>query len=160
MEMKIVGYNSRIEITQILPCVSDDVTGDPEIRRNKLLRTSWLYDPFGDNLTYGVEFNVNKGFSWDFFLYTKTAELAEELGEALLMNLQEKYKGLDGKVSVYPLYSKYLEIKRRLYEIIIPQHPPIKFQFLRKIINYYKTPQRKIDANIFILWKRDDLSFL
>jgi len=155
--MEIVGYHSRIKITQVLPCVNDDITIDPEIKCNKLMRTSWLYDPFGDNLTYGVEFNVNKGFSWDFFIYTKTAEMAEELGEALLMNLQEKYKGLDGKVSVYPLYSKYLEVDRRLYEIILPSLPPIKLQFLRKIINYYKTPQRKIDANIFILWKRDDL---
>ncbi|GAH40947.1 unnamed protein product [marine sediment metagenome] len=58
MEMEIVGYNSRIKITQVLPCVCDDVTGDPKIRRNKLLRTSWLYDPFGDNLTYGVELSL------------------------------------------------------------------------------------------------------
>ncbi|GAI60090.1 unnamed protein product, partial [marine sediment metagenome] len=156
-EMEIVGYHSRIKITQVLPCVNDDITRDPDIKLNRIMRTSWLYDPFGDNLTYGVEFNVNKGFSWDFFMYAKTAELAEELGEALLMNLQEKYKGLDGKVSVYPLYSKFLDVDRRLYEIILPSNPPMKLQFLRKIINYYKTPQRKIDANIFILWKRDDL---
>jgi len=157
--MEIVGYQSKINITQVLPCVNDEITRDPEIRHNRLISTSWLYDPFGANLTYGTEFKVGRCFSWQFFIFAKTAELAEELGGALLLNLQEKYKGLDGQMSVYPLYLEFLEFDRRLYEIIIPSNPPMKIQFLRKIINYFKTPQRKIDANLFILWRRDDSSF-
>jgi len=155
--MEIVGYQSKITITQVLPCVNEDITRNHEIALKRLIDTSWLYDPFGVNLTYGVEFKVGRCFSWEFFLFAETIEMAEELGGALLYNLQEKYKGLDGHVSVYPLYSEFLEIDRRLYELILPSNPPVKLHLLRKIINYYKTPQRKLDANLFILWKRDNL---
>ena len=86
----------------------------------------------------------------------ESAGEAKELGYALLLSLQERYKGLDGQVSVFPLYSKYLEIERPLYEIIIPTNSSKKLQFLRKVINYYKAPRRKMDMNMFILWKRDD----
>ena len=90
-------------------------------------------------------------------MYAETSEKAEELGEAFLFYLQEKYKGLDGEVSVTPLYSGYLEIERPLYEIILPPRIYTKLQFFRKIINYYKTPRRKMDLDMFILWKKDNL---
>lgn len=155
--MEIVGYRSKINITQVLPCVQEEVTRGLEIEVKRLIDTSWLYDPFGDNLTYGVEFKVGRCFSWEFFLFAENFDMAEELGGALLYNLQGKYKGLDGYMSVDPLYSEFLEINRRLYELILPSNPPVKLHFLRKIINYYKTPQRKLDVNLFILWKRDNL---
>ncbi len=155
--MEIKGYQSRVHITQVLPCQRDELSLDPEARFHHLINTSWLYDPFGDNSTYGVEFKISTCFSWEFFMWAKSAGEAKELGNALLLSLQEKYKGLDGQVSVYPLYSEYLEIERPLYEIIIPSNTPKKLQLLRKVINYYKAPRRIINMNMFILWKRDDL---
>lgn len=155
--MKIMGYQSRISITQTLPCVKNELIVDPEAKFNQLLNSSWLYDPFRDNTTYGVEFKINKSFSWDFFLFAKTDLEAKELGYALLLSLQEKFRGLDGLVRTFPLYLKYLEIKVPLYEIKIPSNPPLKLHFLRKLLNYYRTPRRKLDLNMFILWKRDDL---
>ncbi|HEA70653.1 hypothetical protein LCGC14_0415100 [marine sediment metagenome] len=155
--MRIVGYQSRIRITQALPYIEKELILDPKAKFNHLINSSWLFDPFGDYTTYGAEFKVNESFSWDFFLYTKTFLEAKELGVALLMTLQEKFKGLDGLVETFPLYSEFLEIKRRLYEIKIPSNPPLKLHFLRKILNYYKTPRRKINLNMFILWKKDDL---
>ena len=94
--MEIVGYQAKITITQVLPCVNEDITRNYELELKQLIDSSWLYDPFGDNLTYGVEFKVGRCFSWTFFLFAETIEMAEELGGALLYNLQEKYKGLDG----------------------------------------------------------------
>ncbi|TES98133.1 MAG: DUF87 domain-containing protein [Promethearchaeota archaeon] len=156
--MEIVGYQSKINITQVLPSEEKKIISSQEYALNRQLTdTSWLYDPFGDYLTYGVEFNLGKCFSWTFFLFAETIEMAEELGGALLYNLQERYKGLDGQVSVYPLYSKFLEINRNLYELILPSNSPLKLHLLRKIINYYKSPQKKMDATFFILWKRDNL---
>ena len=155
--MEIVGYQSKINITQVLPCVKEDITRNHEIELKQLIDTSWLYDPFGDNLTYGVEFKVGRCFSWEFFFFAETIEMAEELGGALLYNLQGKYNGLDGYVSVDPLYLEFLKIDRNLYELVLPSNPPIQLHLLRKIINYYKAPQRKLDATIFILWKRDNL---
>lgn len=155
--MKIIGYQSRINITQTLPYVKNELILDPEAKFNQLMNSSWLYDPFGDGTTYGVEFKINENFSWDFFLCARSVIKAKELGYALLMSLQEKFKGLDGIVKTFPLYLEYLEIKRPLYEIKIPNNPPLKLHFFRKILNYYKTPRRKIDLNMHILWKRDDL---
>ena len=155
--MEIVGYQSRIRITQALPYIKKELIVDPKSKFNHLLNSSWLFDPFGDNTTYGAEFIINESFSWDFFLCTKTNLKAKELGVALLMSLQEKFKGLDGSIETFPLYSKYLEIERQLFEIKIPSNPIIKLHFLRKLLNYYRTPHRKIDLNMFILWKRDDL---
>lgn len=155
--MEIIGYRSKINITQVLPCAREDLTRFYENEVKKIIDKSWLYDPFGDNLTYGVEFKLGRCFSWEFFLFAETFDMAEELGVALLYNLQEKYKGLDGHVSVDTLYLEFLDINRRLYELILPSNPPVKLHLLRKIINYYKTPQRKLDANLFILWKRDNL---
>jgi len=155
--MEIIGYQAKINITQVLPCEEEKIIGNQEFALKRLVNASWLYDPFGDELTYGVEFNIGKCFSWAFFLFAETIELTEELGGAMLYNLQERYKGLDGQVSVYPLYSEFLKINRRLYELILPSNPPLKLQLLRKIINFYKTPQRKINATIFVLWKRDNL---
>ena len=155
--MEIVGYQSRIRITQALPYIEKKLIVDPKSKFNHLLNSSWLFDPFGDNTTYGAEFKINESFSWDFFLCTKTILKAKELGVALLMSLQEKFKGLDGSIDTFPLYLKYLEIERQLFEIKIPSNPIIKLHFLRKLLNYYKTPHRKIDLNMFILWKRDDL---
>jgi hypothetical protein len=155
--MEIVGYQAKINITQVLPCVEEKIIGNQEFALKRLINASWLYDPFGDNLIYGVEFGIGKYFSWEFYLFAETVEMAEELGGALLYNLQERYRGLDGQMSLYPLYSEFLDIKRSLYELILPSNPPLKLHFLRKIINYYKTPQRKMDATVFIVWKRDDL---
>lgn len=155
--MEIVGYQSKVNITQVLPCVGDDRVRSHEIELKRLINTSWLYDPFGDNLTYGVEFRVGRCFSWEFFLFSDTSEIAEELGGALMYNLQDRYKGLDGEVNVYPLYSEFLNIDRNLYELVFPSNPPNKLNLLRKIINYYKTPKRRMDAHFFILWKRDNL---
>jgi len=42
--MEIVGYHSRIKITQVLPCVNDDIIRDPEEKSARIMRTSWLYD--------------------------------------------------------------------------------------------------------------------
>ncbi|KKM82341.1 hypothetical protein LCGC14_1320580 [marine sediment metagenome] len=155
--MGIVGYQSRIRITQALPYKEKELIVDPKSKYYHLLNSSWLFDPFGENTTYGVEFKINESFSWDFFLYTKNILKAKELGGALLMSLQEKFKGLDGSVETFPLYFKFLEIKRPLYEIKIPTNPIRKLHFFRKLLNYYKTPRRKIDINMFILWKKDDL---
>jgi len=155
--MEINGYQSRVHITQVVPCIKDEFIIDPETKFNHLINTSWLYDPFGDHSTYGVEFKVNRDFSWEFFMWAEYIEEVKEVGYTLLMSLQERFKGLDGQISVFPLFSKYLEIERPLYEIIIPSNPPIKLQLLRKLITYYKAPRRKIDMNLFILWKRDDL---
>lgn len=154
--MQINGYQSRVHIKQVLPAVNEFIT-DPKAKFNQFINSSWLFDPFGDNSTYGVEFRVNKSFSWEFFMWAKSSEEAKEKGFALLMSLQERFKGLDGEVNVFPLFSKYLGIERPLYEITIPTHIPTKLHFLRKIINYYRIPLRKVNMNTFILWKRDDL---
>ncbi len=155
--MVIIGYQSRIKISQVLTREKEDLILDPEKKYYHTLGTSWLCDPFGENITYGVEFSVNTGFSWEFFMCLESYNKAEELGDAFLFYLQDKYKGLDGKVSVIPLYSEYLEIDRPLYEIIIPSGNSLKFNLFRKVINYYKTPHRKIGLNMFILWKKDYL---
>lgn len=155
--MEILGYRTKIKITQVLPRVQDDIAKGLDIEIKKLIDTSWLYDPFGDNLTYGVEFNLGRCFSWEFFLFDESFDMAKELGRSLLFNLQEKYKGLNGHMRIDPLYLEFLEINRRIYELNFPSNPPVKLHLLRKIINYYKTPQRKLNANLFILWKRDNL---
>ncbi|MFX1294624.1 MAG: hypothetical protein ACFFD2_07200 [Promethearchaeota archaeon] len=159
--MEIIGYQSRVYIIQALPCGGDNVLIDDKAKHKHLINTSWLFDPFREGLTYGVEFGINKSFSWTFFMFSKFKAKAEELGEALLLYLREKYKGLDGYITIDPLLSNYLEIERPLYEINFQLSPPdsIKFQFLRKIINYYNTPHRKFDINIFVLWRKDDLSY-
>lgn len=131
-----------------------------ETNFNHISDTSWLFDPFGNKSTYGVEFKIGEGFSWDFYLFTRSIDKAEELGYALLMSLRERFKGLDGKVSTDPIYSKYLELERPLYEIVIPSSPIEKIHFLRKLINYYKSPDRELDLNMFILWKKDDLNVM
>ena len=51
-ELKIIGYRSKINITQVLPCEKEDLTRSHENKIKKLMDTSWLYDPFGDYLTY------------------------------------------------------------------------------------------------------------
>ena len=155
--MEVKGYHSRVHIKQVLPCIRDELLVDSEAKFNQLINTSWLYNPFGDNSTYGVEFKINTCFSWEFFMWADSEGEAKELGYTLLLSLQEKYKGLDGQVCIYPIFSKYLEIDRPLYEINMPNNAPKKLLFLRKLINYYKTPRRKMDMNMFILWKRDDL---
>ena len=108
--MGIIGYQSRVHITQALPCDENILFTGPEAEYNHLISSSWLFDPFGDKSTYGVEFTLNKSFSWDFFKCARSAEKAKGLGEALLLSLQEKYRGLDGQVSIIPLYSEYLEM--------------------------------------------------
>lgn len=155
--MELVGYHSRVCITQVISYTENKPLVDREAKFNHAINSSWLFDPFGDNSTYGVEFKIGEGFSWDFYLFTRSIEKAKELGYALLMSLRERFKGLDGKVSTYPLYSKYLGLDRSLYEINIPSSPIIKLHFLRKLINYYRSPGRKLDLNMFVLWKRDDL---
>ena len=47
--MEIIGYRSKINITQVLPCVKEGLTRSHENEVRKLMDTSWLYDPFGDN---------------------------------------------------------------------------------------------------------------
>ncbi len=158
--MGIIGYQSRVHITQALPCDEDKVFTDPEAKYKHLISNSWLYDPFGDNSTYGVEFKLNKSFSWDFFKWAQNDVEAKDIGEALLLSLQEKYKGLDGQVSTIPLYSQFLELDRSLYEITFPYVSTIKLSFLKKLITFYQSSRRKIDMNMFILWKKDDLKRL
>ncbi|MHA2397505.1 MAG: ATP-binding protein [Promethearchaeota archaeon] len=155
--MGIIGYRTKILITKVLPIQEDILILDKEKEYYHNTDSSWLCDPFGDNITYGTRFNINSGFSWEFFLHAETSEKAEELGNAFLFYLQEKYKGLNGEISVTPLHSEFLEIKHPLYEIIIPSHRILKLPFLRKLINYYKSPHRKIGLNMFIFWKKDDL---
>jgi len=155
--MVIVGYQCRIKISQVLTPEREDVIVDLEKQYDHTRDNSWLCDPFGENITYGVEFNVNTGFSWDFFICVKSSERAEELGNTLLLYLQDKYKGLDGEMSVSPLYSEFLNLDRPLYEILLPSNEYLKFHLFRKIINYYKSPHRKISLNMFILWKKHDL---
>jgi hypothetical protein len=155
--MGITGYQSRVRITQATPYDNHKLFTDPEAKYNHLISNSWLYDPFGNNSTYGVEFKLNKSFSWEFFKWAQNELEAKILGEALLLSLQEKYRGLDGKVSVIPLFSEFLEIERPLYEIKFPYVASIKFPFLKKLITFSQSPRRKVDVNMFILWKRDDL---
>jgi len=155
--MELIGYRTKISITQALPCEQEELMRFHDNEVKQIIDVSWLYDPFGENLTYGVEFKLGSSFCWDFFLFSKTHELANEFGVALLYNLQEKYRGLDGRVSVDPIYLEFLDINKILFELILPSNPPIRLHLLRKIINYYKTPQRKLDAHLFILWKRDNL---
>ncbi|MFW9987216.1 MAG: hypothetical protein ACFFC3_01010 [Candidatus Odinarchaeota archaeon] len=158
--MGIIGYQAKIHITKVLPFEEDILLLDKEEKYYHNTDGSWLCDPFGDNITYGTRFSINSGFAWEFFLCAETTEKANELGNAFLFYLQEKYKGLNGKISINPLYSEFLEIERPLYEIIIPSYRFLKFPFLRKVINYYKSPNRKIGLNMFILWKKDDLGNL
>jgi len=155
--MGIIGYQSRVHITQASPCDENKLFTDPEAKYNHIISSSWLYDPFGDNSTYGVEFILNKSFSWDFFKWAQNDQEAKQIGEALLLSLQEKYRGLDGQVSIVPLFSEFLEIDRPLYEINFPYVSTIKLPFLKKLITFSKSPRKKIDVNMFILWKRDDL---
>ncbi len=155
--MELIGYRSKISITQALPCEQEELMRFHDNEVKQIMDVSWLYDPFGENLTYGVEFKLGSSFCWDFFLFSEDYELANEFGVALLYNLQEKYRGLDGRVSVDPIYLGFLDINRKIFELILPSNPPIRIHLLRKIINYYKTPQRKLDAHLFILWKKDNL---
>lgn len=155
--MEIIGYQSWVKISQVLPREREDLILDPEKQYYHTLDISWLCDPFGENITYGAEFSVNTGFSWKFFICAESYKRAEELGYALLFYFQDKYKGLDGQVSVAPLYLEYLEINRPLFEIIIPSIDSLKLHLFRKLINYYKSPHREIGLNMFILWKKDDL---
>ncbi len=158
--MEVIGYQSRIRISQVLPCERKAVNMDPEEKYYHTLDTSWLCDPFGENITYGAEISINTGFSWEFFICTESSKRAKELGDSLLFYFQDKYLGLDGEVSVTPLYLEYLNIDRPLYEIILPPTNHLKFHIFRKLINYNKSPHRKIGISMFILWKKDDLGTL
>ena len=159
--MEIIGYQTRVKILQVLPCKNESLILDPEKEYYHTIDSSWLCDPFGVNITYGARFSINTGFSWEFFICVKSSEMAKELGESLLFYLQDKFKGLDGEISVSPLYSEYLEIERPLYEISLPIFFDYsKYHLIRKLINYYKSPHRKIGLNMFILWKKDDLDTL
>lgn len=155
--MGIIGYQAKITITKVLPIEEDVLILDKEEKYHYTTENSWLCDPFGENITYGTRFNITSGFSWEFFLYAETSEKADELGNAFLFYLQEKFKGLNGEISIIPLHSEFLEIEHPLYEIIIPSYSFLKFRFLRKVINYYKSPHRKLGLIMFILWKKDDL---
>jgi len=157
--MDLIGYHARIKITQTLPCDFDERIIDHSAKMYQNRNASWLFDPFGNQVTYGVEFKLNNAFSWDFFMFAKTQEVAKELGEALLLKLQEKYKGLDGQLRIYPLYSDYLlSIDRNLYEIVLPNFCSIKINFFRRIINFYLSPHRNINFNAYILWRKNDLT--
>lgn len=159
--MGVIGYRAEILITQALPIEEEILRLDKKEKSEYYQNTnaSWLCAPFGYNITYGTSFSINSGFTWKFFLYAETYEKAKELGDAFLFYLQEKFKGLNGKINVEPLYSEFLEIERSIYEIIIPSYNFLKLPFLRKLINYYKSPHRKIGLNMFIFWKKDDLNF-
>ncbi len=161
-KMGIIGYQTEILITEVLPIEEEKWRLDKKEQSKYYhnANASWLCAPFVDNITYGTSFSINSGFAWKFFLYAETYEKANELGNAFLFYLQEKFKGLNGKIDVFPLYSEFLEIERSVYEIIIPSYSFLKFPFLRKLINYYKSPHRKIGLNMFIFWKKDDLGTL
>jgi len=42
--MGIIGYQSRVHITQALPCEENILFTDPEAEFNRLISSSWLYD--------------------------------------------------------------------------------------------------------------------
>ena len=150
----VIGYYSRINIKSLYPkAEEDDRIFDPEKKFYHNLDSSWLCDPFQDDTTYGVRFSLSSGFSWEFFTLVESAERAEELGTAFLLYLQEKFKGFNGKVSAHPLYSKNLESNLPLYEIVVPS-VKIKLHLIRKLISYYNSPQRNLDLELFIFWKR------
>ncbi|NVM54283.1 MAG: hypothetical protein HWN66_11330, partial [Candidatus Helarchaeota archaeon] len=73
--MEILFWKPTVEITQI----PNDL--------NKIYAngTSWLANPFGDQRVYGTKFSIGtKGFSWKFYMNSKTKEGARRAGYTLL----------------------------------------------------------------------------
>lgn len=157
--MEIEGYQAKIKITTAFPV--DEKYGpfpESQVQQKILIDQSWMCNPFGDQTTYGVEFLLNRGFSWTFLLFEESELAANEMGGALLFNLKEKFLGLNGKIEIIPLYSSFLDIERPIYEIFFPYKVITKIFILRKILNLHKSRPEGVNLNVYIFWQKDNLN--
>jgi hypothetical protein len=82
---------------------------------------TWLCNYFLDQTIYGIQL-ISEGekISWIFFLRAETKELADVRGEALLLQLEEKFPGVTGRVKTLPMITSFLDQTIRLEEIVLP----------------------------------------
>lgn len=147
--MKIIKpefYHAVIKITQV-----------PNVKNKSKENVSWLCDPFIDGYVYGTKFTIdNEYFSWKFFIKEGSKGEALKSGYKFLDYLKEIYPGLSGVVKVKPIYSKKLNEKKILFEIVVPT-PPFnkKINLFKKILNLFTFNSRHL-IKIYVLWQKDD----
>ncbi len=154
---KVLFWQARIKITQApvpfepreIPESLKVLYQEPEIR-------SFLNDPLGLSVTYGLELNVNDKIDITFFTKAESEDKALELGLAWLLNLKHEFLGLDGIVEAKPITYKDISklYKNQLAEIILPEGIiPTKINILERFINnFYFNKEHQV--KLLILWQR------
>jgi len=147
--MEILFWKAIVEIIQIPNNLNEIYTNG----------TSWLANPFGDQRVYGTKFSIGTdGFSWKFYMNSKTEEGARRAGYGLLSYLKELYSGLDGTVKVKPIGSMHLKKEiSYLSELILPSPPYINNQIplIQKIMNLAES-NNSHDIKVYIFWQFKD----
>jgi len=147
--MEILFWQGAVEIIQIPNNLN-------EIYRNG---TSWMSNPFGDHRVYGTKFSIGAdGFSWKFYMNSKTEDGAIRAGYSLLSYLKELYSGLDGTVKVKQIGSIHLKKEIQYFsELILPSPPYINNQFplIQKIMNLTQS-NNSHGINVYIFWQFKD----
>jgi len=147
--MEILFWKAIVEIIQIPNDLNEIYTNG----------TSWLANPFGDQRVYGTKFSIGTdGFSWKFYMNSKTEAGARRAGYGLLSYLKELYSGLDGTVKVKPVRSIHLKKEiPYLSELILPNPPYINNQIplIQKIMNLAEY-NNSHDIKVHIFWQFKD----
>ena len=147
--MEILFWKAIVEVIQIPKDLN-------EIYNNG---TSWLSNPLSDHRVYGTKFSIGAdGFSWKFYMNSKTEEGARRAGYSLLSYLKELYSGLDGTVKVKQI--GIIHLKKEipyLSELILPSPPYINNQipFIQKIMNLAES-NNSHDIKVYIFWQFKD----
>ncbi|MHA2131859.1 MAG: hypothetical protein ACW99L_17970, partial [Promethearchaeota archaeon] len=147
--IEILFWKAIVVVTQIPKDLNN--TSESEV--------SWLANPFGDQRVYGTKFTIEpKGFSWKFFMNSKTEEGAIRAGYSFLSYLKELYTGLDGIVKVKKIGS--IQLKKEvpyLSELILPSPPYINNQIplIQKIMDLVES-NNSHEIKIYIFWQSKD----
>jgi len=143
-QSKVKFWHARVEITQ------RPLNQDINKQQNE---KTWLKDFFQNKKGYGVELIAHNNFQWAFFIKARTELEALRKGRAILSNLNQTYKGLDGRVVAKPITSKELYQPRIFWEIHLPKPPFLKkISLFEKFIRVFDKSSQ--DIQLYILWKR------